>query len=472
MRRLTPWLSVWALTLALTALTTAQSLDRYRTFASGWAWDLAYNNQWMWALVKGDQTISVRPINSWGDEGPSIWTRTHLDPIRLAVLPFYAAYPRPETLIVAHNVIVWWLLPAAFLLLRSETDSDALALSGVALVPLTPLLWPLLWNDFREMALALPFVLLAVHGFRLRRKWPAAVGIVGMLASREEYGLMVASLALIPPKADEDVGTTYAWARAAVFAGAGWVLFGFFGYEHLAVSSLAPSQYRAHFGGTKPGLVPTSRNALDMLVFGLGSWSLLALAAPRVALLSLPWVVGVARGRWDLDQLSDMRWHHVRYTTPIVATVLAAGLLGYARAGTWAVRGRHGSWRLGLLWLAAAAGLWFGRRDVLARMDKFSAPITRGEAAELWRWIDRVGPDDAVLAAYEVTAPLSSRGKLYSDEMDSNKPRGYPRLGPDFRWVFLRARGLTPSVWTAQGFEAVHRGDFVWVFRRGGGPRP
>lgn len=211
MRRLAPWMAVWGLSLALSAWSSVQSLERYRSFGSAWAWDLAYNNQWLWVLVEGDQRLSICPINSWGNEGPSIWSRTHLDPIRLAVVPFYRFYPRPETLIVANNLIIWLVVPAAFGLVLSESRSVAVGLSGAALVPLTPLVWPLLWNDFREMELALPFVLWAIQGFRSRHRGIAALGVVGMLASREEFGIMLATFALIRPKNNEDIGTTYAW---------------------------------------------------------------------------------------------------------------------------------------------------------------------------------------------------------------------------------------------------------------------
>ena len=98
------------------------------------------------------------------------------------------------------NVMFWWVLPAAFTLVRSETGSDAVAVSAVALVPLTPLLWPLVWNDFRELQLAAPFVLWAVQGVRSRSAAWAAVGIAGMLACRQEYAIMVASFAFLPPR--------------------------------------------------------------------------------------------------------------------------------------------------------------------------------------------------------------------------------------------------------------------------------
>ena len=78
----------------------------------------------------------------------------YLAPIRLAIVPIYRLYPGPIVLLVIQNVMFWWVIPAAYTLVRSESRSEAVALSAAALVPLTPLFWPLVWNDFRELQLA------------------------------------------------------------------------------------------------------------------------------------------------------------------------------------------------------------------------------------------------------------------------------------------------------------------------------
>jgi hypothetical protein len=470
MRRLAPCLIVWGLALTLSIVSSRQSLERYRAFGSAWAWDLAYNNQWFWALVKGDQILSVRPMNLWGDEGPSIWVRTHLDPIRLLVVPFYAFSPGPETLIVANNVLIWLILPAAYGLIRSESRSVAVGLSGTALVPFTPILWPMLWNDFREMELALPFVIWAIHGFRLRSRPLAILGVVGMLASREEYSMMVATFALLPPKDDEEIGTTYAWAKAAVLVGVAWWLFAFLGSQALMVTPSAPAIYFEHFNEHEQPLFETGKIVFDYLTFGLASWSLLALLAPRVAFLGLPWLWGVSKGRWALGFLGNWTWSKVRYAAPFTSVLIASGLIGYARLGDWTLRRRGGVALLVLIWLASASSMTLAARDLLRRMDRIEQPISTKEAKAIWSWIDRVGPDDAVLASYEVSAPLSSRKRLYSNRLNFNFPPGYPRLDSEFRWVSLRKSDGGPEVWTRQGFEVVYEGDFLRIYRRGGAP--
>ena len=462
-----PWVAIWGLMLVLAAATSAHSLQRYWDFRSGWPWDLAYNNQWFWALVKGDQIITVKPINSWGDEGPWIWNRTHLDPIRLPCAPFYALWPRPESLIIIHNVLLWCLLPAAFGLARSESGSTAVGWLAAGLVPLTPLLGPLLWNDYREMELALPFVLWAIQGIRERRVGLTTFGVIGLLCCREEFGLMVATFAILPPREPEPVGQSFRWSRALFAVGLGWFLFVFFSYEHIFINGAAPENYLASFQGKKPGLIETASNVLDMLAIGVGPWVLLALLAPRTAVLVTPWVLGLCRGRWHLRFLATVNWHHVRYTTPIVALMVAAGVIGFAGLARWAASRKHGRWILGTTWLTAAVGLVVASMACNGRLAHAPQPISRAEARKLWTWIDQVGPDDGVLATYEMTPPLSSRKILYSNVMEQNKPRGYPDLGPEFQWAFLRADDRTAELLKKrQGFVVVYSGAAVRVLHR------
>ena len=375
MRRLLPWLAVWSLAGAMAAVTTSQSLVRYREFRSGWAWDLAYNNQCgTGPLVFDDQGAprSARSTTGATEEGRNrsrCRTAPRPDP-HLLFVPIYALWPGPETLLVIHNVVVWWIVPAVFGLVRSESGSTGRALLAAALVPLTPLLWPLAWNDFREMALALPFIVWAIEGFRRRRVGLAALGAVGMMLCREEYGILVATLAALPAPRGEDVGTTYRWARAAVAAGLGWFLLGFFGYQYFFVAPHAPRVYREHFGGPKPGPLATAGVAADLLAFGLGPWALLAALAPRIALLALPWVVGLCRGRWALNLMHTPMWSQVQVRVADRRARRRGGAVGFARlAGR--TSGRAGRWPRG--------GISHGRRRPRAsgRRGRVRGPARR-----------------------------------------------------------------------------------------------
>ena len=466
MRRSLPLCVAWILAVVLSVVTSALSMQRYHNFTSGWPWDLAYNNQWFWAMLYGDSTLSVRPINFWGNEGPWIWTRTHLDPIRVLCVPIYAMFPDPRTLLVIQNVMIWWVVPAAFSLLKSESGSDTVALTGASLVPLTPLMWPLALNDYREMELALPFVIWAIQGYRQRRHRLAMFGIIGTLLCREEFGLFVASMAILPPKHQEDIGTTYKWSRGVFALGVGWIVFAFFGYQFLVVSHSAPEQWVDHFGGSKMPFMISAESTLFLLIFGLGSWSFLALLAPRVAVLAVPWLFGLCRGRWDLRHLSSYTWGNVRYTTPIVGIVLTAGLIGYAALARWCLSRRSGRSLLAGIWLAIAIGLLASRGEVITLLTKIPQPISQADVAAAWPWIHRVKPEDGVLASYSISAPLSSRRFLYSNTLTINQPPRYPQLAPQISWAFLETHSHSSTLLTSQGFEVVYAGETLRIYRR------
>ncbi|HKF67284.1 MAG TPA: DUF2079 domain-containing protein, partial [Vicinamibacterales bacterium] len=219
------WLVIIAMTLALAAITTHQSFTRYREFRSGFSWDLAYYNQWFWAMTRGDGLITVRPLAAYAEEGPSVWKMNYIAPIRFAILPLYALVPDPRTLLLVQNAVFWLMIPAAYTLIRSESKSETLAISGAALTPLTPLAWPLVWNDFRELQLAIPFVLWAIQGWRERNRVTTAAGIAGMLACRQEFALVVAGLWIVPAREPETADQRRRWALAALVVGIGWFAF-------------------------------------------------------------------------------------------------------------------------------------------------------------------------------------------------------------------------------------------------------
>jgi len=467
--RIASWACVAVLTAALTATTASQALRRYHDLQTGWSWDLAYYNQWFWALTQGDGFLSVRPISAYAVEGPSVWKSNYLAPVRLMIAPIYAAFPDPRTLLLIHCVVFWWVVPAAFTLARSESGSDRAALAATALVPLLPLLWPLAWNDFRELQMGIPFVLWAYQGVRGRRAGLTAAAIAGMLACRQEFAIIVASLAFLPPREDEDPGRKARWRLVLFDLGLGWILFAFFGYLFLFVGRYAPQAYTGQFLGPKPTLAQTMETMFWVVRDGLGPWVALALLAPGAAILAAPWLWSLCNGQWAMRMLSEASWHHVRYAVPTVATLLPAGLIGFSRLAV-RLRGRRGGAAiLAAVWLASAGASAFGLRATLARMEAIPPPVDPADVEPFWAWAREVAPDDGVLASYEFTAPLSSRKRLYSHVMQVNEPRGYPTLGAEFHWVFWKVPGRDPAAFVDQGFAVVHRGPSLVVLRRAKG---
>ncbi len=459
------WLVIIAMTLALAAITTRQSFTRYREFRSGFSWDLAYYNQWFWAMTRGDGLITVRPLAAYAEEGPSVWKMNYIAPIRFAILPLYALFSDPRTLLLVQNAVFWLMIPAAYTLIRSESKSETLAISGTALTPLTPIAWPLVWNDFRELQLAIPFVLWAIQGWRERNRVTTAAGIAGMLACRQEFALVVAGLCIVPAREPEPADRRRRWALAAVVIGIGWFAFVFLPYLAWRVGPHAPADYLAQATGSSAPFAQTAADALEFFIIGLGPWTACAIFAPRIAVLGLPWLWNVSHGPWSVRTLETESWHHVRYAVPMTALFLAAALVGYARVGSWLSRRPQRGWAPAAL-LLMIAGLSASNVALQLRFAKVPRPISLAESEPLRYWIDQVGPEDGVLTAYEVAAPLSSRRSLYSYRLDENKPAGYPRLAPSIRWAFVRTGEVSPLLLLSQGFAQASSGPGIQVYRR------
>jgi hypothetical protein len=151
----------------------------------------------------------------------------------------------------------------------------------------------------------------------------------------------------------------------------------------------------------------------------------------------------------------------------MAAIVLAAGLVGYARLANSLRARRRSVALLGTVWLCAALFCAIGLRNIAHRLEQVPVLIARPEAEQTWSFIEQVGADDAVLADYEVAAPLSSRSQLYSYVLDANHPKGYPKLGSEFRWLFIRNDYPFLKLLLDQGFEVVNQGKYLTVARRG-----
>jgi hypothetical protein len=462
------WIAVAAVTAALVVGNAREAIRRYRALDSGWSWDLAYYNQWFWSLTRGDGQMTVRPMAFYGQEDMSIWRSNYLAPIRLAIAPIYALRPGPETLLVVEAFLLWMVVPAAFVLARAETGSNLVGLAMACLVPLTPLLGPIAQNDFRELQLGIPFIVLAVEGVRSRRRGLAAAGIVGMLACRQEFAVMVASLALVPPRRPEDLGRTARWARWTVLTGAVWWLLFLF-YLGMFKGWGDQGDYLEQFTAPKAPFGFAAPTTVALLLLGLGSWPSMLVGLPRMWLVVLPWAWSVARAGYGVPIVGTEGWASVRYMAPLAGIGIAAGLAGLGRlARLTEVPGSPGGTRAARLGLVAIAGVGlFAARAAMDLLHTHApAALRPAEAEELSRWIARVGPDDGVLADYSVAAPLSSRKTLRSYRMQTDRPVGYPDLGPDYQWVFARHDEVAEVTLTGQGFEVVSRGETLWVYHR------
>ena len=156
-----------------------------------------------------------------------------------------------------------------------------------------------------------------------------------MLACRQEYAVMIATFAFLPARDPEGLGVTLRWRHVILLVGLSWLFLGFFPHLRFVVGRYAPKDFIEQFLGPKASLKMTWETSRETLLVGMGAWALLALLAPRVAILCLPWIWGPCSGPWGVAFSIQTEWHHVRYVMPMTGLVLAAGLIGFARLGKW-----------------------------------------------------------------------------------------------------------------------------------------
>jgi hypothetical protein len=468
-----------AVTLGFAAWTLTHTLARYHEMRLGWSWDLAYYNQWLWAFTRGDGQITVRPIASYAVEGPSIWKMNYLSPIRFALALMYRFLPEPDPrfLLAVAALLFCLITPAVYTLARSEGCPRIPALAAAIAALFAPAIGTLAQNDYRELQIAIPFLIWAVQAWRSRNAPRLMAAIAALFATRQEWAIAVASLIIVPPRRPEDAGTTLRWRIVVLAASLFWFLGAFFGYLVLTIGWSGPEQYLAQFAGPKAPWIETLDTGFDFAWVSLGAWLILALGSPRVALLMLPWIYSQASGRWTLRLVGTEQWHHIRYTAPFVAFGLAAGTIGWARFtrlllpnNTTQVLTRPVLVRIGIACLLLAFLSHFHKlawTEMHQRLARIPHPVPLKEIPQLWFWINQVQPDDGVLAAYELSAPLSSRRFLYSDVLDLNKPRGFPAEIPQtVHWLFSPKPVQDLKVFYDQGFELVHQTANHSVWRR------
>ncbi|MFM7592869.1 MAG: hypothetical protein ACKO85_13865, partial [Isosphaeraceae bacterium] len=423
--RIIYWGIVWCLYVILTGVTCREAWRQYYALESGWSWDLAYYNQWFWAVCFGDETLSVRPIASYATEGPSVWKMNYLSPLRFCIIPIYYLRPDPTTLLYINCIFFWLLIPASAKLLIDETGAVFTSLMALILVPLAPLLRPLAVNDFREMQIAIPFAIIAVNGWRMRQKWWLVIGIAGLLFCRQEWAMVIPTLAIIPAKHPESIDKTYNWRIAVIFSGLIWFCAGFLVYLRLNIGRSAPQHFMNQFGGQKPPVIEIIKTTWDFLWVGLSAWILIALFAPRVALTALPWVWTLASGKWAIRFVGSEQWHHARYCVPFVVMGLAAGMIGWGNIVNWCQLHLSRFSRkivIGGVWLVWIVFLCTGQIRMATLLKGIPERVPDADIKTIWYEMQNIRPEDGVVAPYELTAPLSSRRYLFSYVMDVNKP--------------------------------------------------
>jgi len=177
-----------ALTAALlaTVLFGGLALLRHWSFHST-ASDLAVFDQVLWNTVHGrfmESTLSLArcvPHSFFGD---------HFSPALLLIVPLYAVFPHPETLIVVQTAALALGVWPVYLLARRFLEGSGERLVWVAAYLLSAPLSFVALYDFHEITLAVAPLGFAMYFLATRRAAPMILSLVVALLAKEEVALI------------------------------------------------------------------------------------------------------------------------------------------------------------------------------------------------------------------------------------------------------------------------------------------
>jgi len=139
---------------------------KYYAFKA-FAWDLGIFNQTFWSTLHGKflySTVELFIIPSGCAFG------THVSPVLLFILPLYAIYPAPETLLILQSFILALGALPLYLLARDSLNSKLAGAAFATAYFLYPPLHGVNWFDFHTQAF-LPVIFLFAVYYLTKGKW-------------------------------------------------------------------------------------------------------------------------------------------------------------------------------------------------------------------------------------------------------------------------------------------------------------
>jgi len=323
--------------LLATILFGALALLRHWTFHST-ASDLAVFDQVMWNTVHGrfmESTISLarcEPHSFFGD---------HFSPALLLLVPPYALFPHPETLIVAQTISLALGAWPIYLLARRSLPTSAQRLVWVAAYLLSAPLSFIVLYDFHEITLAVAPLGFAMYFLATRRTVPMVLCLVLALLAKEEVALIGVGFGVA-------LAFQGRWRSSAVVIAGSIVAFVVTLQVIIpAFAAGAPYQYLGRYAslGSDEGeiartLLLDPLRVLSVLVKGeIGSKIVfvLSLFGPGLGLaLRSKWALIPSLPPLGYLMLSDYGGEHTlhnQYGAPLIPLALGASILGVAALG-------------------------------------------------------------------------------------------------------------------------------------------
>jgi uncharacterized membrane protein len=374
--------------------------------------------QAVWSSAAGDL---LQVTNLRGEQMSRLGA--HFDPILLAFVPLWWLWADPAALLFAQAALVSLGAIPAFLLARKHLGSEGAGVGFALAYLLYPATQWLVLDDFHPVALAAPLLLFAIWLLDADRllAFAACAGLACL--TKEHVGLTVAALGIwyAIARGRRRAGLMIAVAGATVAVVASTLV-----VPHFAPGEGSPFSDRyAAVGGTPLGILETAARDPGVLV-DVGGESrdgryVLDLLWPLAGLPLLSPLALAATPELALNVLSGARTQtsvHFHYTATLVPVLLAAAVLGAARARRRWTAGRRVLPRV-IVVTCIAGGVLLGPLPAWRHVPFGSELATDqhvvgSHAAAAARVLALVPPHDPVSATNTLGAHLSARTRVLS----------------------------------------------------------
>lgn len=411
------WSGMAAFTLGFAVL----SVLRHDAFNTG-RFDLGNMVQAVWTTAHGHP---LRMTDLQGDQISRL--AAHVDPILVLFAPLWLLWPSPDLLVTVQALMVALGALPVFWLARKHLGSERVALGFAVAYLMQPAVQWLVLNEFHAVALATPLLLFAFWWLDEGRLVPFALAALLACTTKEEIPLAVCGMGLWYACSRRHWRTGLLIAAVAL----AWSL--------VAIEVVIPhfnagagSEFLSRYGelGSSPaGILKTAVTQpwriFDQALRDQGIRYMLELALPLGVLWALaPAALLIALPDLALNMLSQTSTQtsiHFHYTAGIIPGIVAATVLGTARAQRRLTRWPDfagvaalalvllsvaANWNLGAIpfWREVWRGEKLGAYDMrISEHDRIAARV-----------IAQVPAGAAVSATNSLGAHLSARTRILS----------------------------------------------------------
>jgi uncharacterized membrane protein len=318
-------------------------LTRHGRFNST-GYDLAIHEQILWNTLNGRFfATSLEVDNSFAD---------HFRPLILILLPFYALFTSPQTLLIAQVAALGSAAVPLYLIAGEKLRSKRVALAIVFMYLIYPTIGFVARFDFHMEAIVVPLFFMAFYSLE-KEKWLWTTFWLGMtLLCKENMGIVVAGFGLYASimKGKWRLGALWFLMGSGMF-----VFTSFWLLPTIRGESLDAMSRYAWLGNTVPEMIATiftqPEEIWEHLISTKRLLYLVQLAAPLgfLILLGLPETL-IAIPFLMTNMMADHFCQptiYCHYAAPIVPFVFMGLVFGLARLRIWLLDER--SWQIAVL---------------------------------------------------------------------------------------------------------------------------